>query len=139
MIAPLGRSLLGILLFSVVMGLADDTGKPEPQAVREFRGETLAEISGPVPDQVILNAQDYESCWKRLGLEQAPGLVDFSREVVVLATTRGSRIGFRLQVEGEGKLRVLAISTRDIRPGLRYLFGVFDRKDWQEINGTPLP
>lgn len=139
MIAPLGRSLLGILLFSVVMGLADDAGKPEPQAVREFRGETLAEISGPVPDQVILNAQDYESCWKRLGLEQAPGLVDFSREVVVLATTRGSRIGFRLQVEGEGKLRVLAISTRDIRPGLRYLFGVFDRKDWQEINGTPLP
>lgn len=139
MIAPLGRSLLGILLFSVVMGLADDAGKPEPQAVREFRGETLAEISGPVPDQVILNAQDYESCWKRLGLEQAPGLVDFSREVVVLATTRGSWMGFRLQVEGEGKLRVLAISTRDIRPGLRYLFGVFDRKDWQEINGTPLP
>jgi len=56
----------------------------------------------------------------------------------LLATTRGSRVGFRCRDEGEGKLNVSAMSTRDIRPGLRYLIGVFLKKDWQEVNGTPI-
>jgi hypothetical protein len=33
----------------------------------------------------------------------------------------------------------MAIATRDIRPGLRYAVGVFLRKDWNEINGSPIP
>ena len=55
------------------------------------------------------------------------------------ALERGSRVGFRCRDEGEGKLNVSAMSTRDIRPGLRYLIGVFLRKDWKEINGITIP
>jgi hypothetical protein len=33
----------------------------------------------------------------------------------------------------------MAMATRDIRPGLRYVFGVFSKKDWKQINQTRLP
>jgi hypothetical protein len=107
--------------------------------VREFRGETAEENATAVPQAVISVAQAYEDAWKALGLKESPGVVDFEKEVVFLAATRGSRIQLRCRDKGEGKLNVSAMSTRDIRPGLRYLIGVFLKKDWKEVNGTSVP
>lgn len=118
---------------------ADEPAKPDPAPVRELRGETEEENATVVPQSVIGAAQAYEDAWKVLGLKESPGMVDFEKEVVFLATTRGSRIQLRCRDEGEGKLQVMAIATRDIRPGLRYAVGVFLRKDWKEINGSPIP
>ena len=113
--------------------------KQGPKALREYRGTTTEDISGPIPDAVIFNQDSYEAARKDLGLKESPGPVDFSREVVFLATTRGSRMGLRLRDEGEGRLGVGAMATRDLRPGLRYIFGVFAKKDWKQINETLLP
>ena len=118
---------------------ADEPARPDPAPVREFRGETEKESSRPFNARPIYTATDYEAAWKELGLTEIPGEVDFTKEFVLLATTRGSRVGFRCRYEGEGKLNVSAMSTRDIRPGLRYLIGVFLRKDWKEVNGTLIP
>ena len=118
---------------------ADEPAKPDPAPVREFRGETERESTGPFNARPIFTVSDYEASCKELGLTQSPGEVDFQKEFVLLATTRGSRVGFRCRDEGEGKLNVSAMSTRDIRPGLRYLIGVFLKKDWQEVNGTSIP
>ncbi|NCX36328.1 MAG: hypothetical protein EBX19_06930 [Actinobacteria bacterium] len=117
---------------------ADEPAKSEPAPVREFRGETEKESTGPFNTRPIFTVSDYEAAWKELGLTQSPGEVDFQKEFVLLATTRGSRVGFRCRDEGDGKLNVSAMSTRDIRPGLRYLIGVFLKKDWKEVNGTPI-
>ena len=117
---------------------ADEAAKPAPAPVREYRGETEKESTGPFNARPIFTAADYEASWKELGLSASPGEVDFQKEFVLLATTRGSRVGFRCRDEGEGKLNVSAMSTRDIRPGLRYLIGVFLKKDWKEVNGTPI-
>ena len=117
---------------------ADEPAKPGPVPVREFRGETEKESFGPFNARPIFTTEDYEAAWKELGLTQSPGEVDFQKEFMLLATTRGSRVGFRCRDEGEGKLNVSAMSTRDIRPGLRYLIGVFLKKDWKEVNGTPI-
>jgi len=116
---------------------ADEPARPNPAPVREFRGETEKESSGPFNARPIYTATDYEAAWKELGLTEIPGEVDFTKEFVLLATTRGSRVGFRCRDEGEGKLNVSAMSTRDIRPGLRYLIGVFLKKEWKEVNGCP--
>ena len=118
---------------------ADESSKPEPAPVREFRGETEKESTGPFNARPIFTASDFEAAWKELGLIESPGEVNFQKEFALLATTRGSRVGFRCRDEGEGKLNVSAVSTRDIRPGLRYLIGVFLRKDWKEINGITIP
>jgi len=131
--------LLGIVIFSTAMSLADEPAKPDPQLLREFHGTTTDEVTSPIPEEVIKGQGSYEAAWQKLGLKESPGEVDFAHEILFLATTRGSRINLRLRDEGEGKLRVMAIATRDIRPGLRYVLGVLSKKDWKQINETRLP
>ena len=137
--ASLRKVLLGIGIFSTAMSFADEPAKRDPQPLREFHGTTTEEVSGPIPDELIKDQGAYEAAWRKLGLKESPGEVDFTQEALFIATTRGSRISLRLIDEGEGKLRVMAMATRDIRPGLRYVFGVFSTKDWKQINQTRLP
>jgi hypothetical protein len=138
LIPSLGKALLGIGILSTAMALAADSGNPEPQPLREFQGTTAEDVSGPIPEELIQDEAAYVAAWKQLGLEESPGVVDFATEVVFSSTTRGSRISLRLRNEGEGKLQVMGISTRDIRPGLRYVFGVLSKTDWKMINDTAL-
>ena len=137
--ASLTKVLLGIGIFSTAMSLADEPVQPDLQPLREFSGTTTEEVTGPIPDELIKDQGAYQAAWEKLGLKESPGEVDFAHEIVFFATTRGSRINLRLRDEGQGKLRVMAMATRDIRPGLRYVFGVFSRKDWKHINETSLP
>ena len=137
--ASLTKVLLGIGIFSTAMSLADEPAKPDPKPLREFHGTTTEEVTGPIPDELIKDQGAYEAAWRKLGLKESPGEVDFTQEALFLATTRGSRMGLRLRDEGDGKLNVSAMATRDIRPGLRYVFGVFAKKDWKQINETLLP
>ena len=131
--------LFGISLLMTASTLfADEPTKPAPAPVREYRGETEKESTGPFNARPIFTVSDYEAAWKEQGLIESPGEVDFQKEFALLATARGSRVGFRCRDEGEGKLNVSAMSTRDIRPGLRYLIGVFLKKDWKVVNGTPI-
>ena len=132
--------LLGFLAFS----WADEANPPQvksnesPKPLREFFGEAGAGIEkGPTPG-VIIDGVEYEKIWRELGLTEEPGAVDFAKEVVVVSTTRGSRITFRLRDEGEGRLQVMSISTRDIRPGLRFGFCVFPRSGWKQINDNKI-
>ncbi|MFM8654277.1 MAG: hypothetical protein ACKODZ_06045 [Verrucomicrobiota bacterium] len=137
--ASFTKVLLGIGIFSTAMSLADEPSKADPQPLREFHGTTTEGVTGPIPDELIKEQEAYQAAWRKLGLKESPGEVDFTQEALFLATTRGSRINLRLRDEGEGKLRVMAMATRDIRPGLRYVFGVFSKKDWKQINETLLP
>jgi hypothetical protein len=137
--ASLTKVLLGIGIFSTAMSLADEPAKPDPQPLREFHGTTTEEVAGPIPDEVIKDQGAYEAALRKLGLKESPGEADFTQEALFLTTTRGSRISLRLTDEGEGMVRVMAMATRDIRPGLRYVFGVFSKKDWKQINQTRLP
>ena len=131
--------LLGIAFFGAAISMAEEPARPEPQPLREFRGTTTDEVAGPIPEELIQDQVTYERAWEKLGLKENPGKVDFKHEVLFLATTRGSQVNLRLRDEGEGRLQVMAMATRDIRPGLRYVFGVFSKKDWKHINETPLP
>ncbi|NBQ64511.1 MAG: hypothetical protein EBS49_01650 [Verrucomicrobia bacterium] len=139
MIAHFGKPHLLLVMMLVSSVWADEVPEPDPAPSREFSGETKKEVSGSSHARPIFTAAEYEGVWKDLGLAGSPGEVDFLRECVVLATTRGSRVGLRCRDEGGGKLTVSAMSTRDIRPGLRYVFGVFSKKEWKEINGSSVP
>ena len=131
--------LLGIAFFGVAISMAEEPARPDPQPLREFRGTTTDEVVDSIPEELIQDQGTYERVWEKLGLKECPGKVDFKQEVLFLATTRGSRVNLRLRDDGEGRLQIMAMATRDIRPGLRYVFGVFWRKDWKHINETPLP
>jgi hypothetical protein len=109
-----------------------------PKPLREFFGEAGVGVEKGPTQGVILDGVEYEKIWRELGLTEEPGAVDFAKEAVVLSTTRGSRITFRLRDEGEGRLQVMSISTRDIRPGLRFAFCVLSRSAWKQINDRKL-
>ena len=138
------RALLIPLLCSASFLVADEAQLPDkqtsesPQAVREFFGDAGPGVeSGPVRE-VITNGAEYARVWRQLGLDREPGAVDFAKELVVVSTTRGSRITFRLRDEGEGRLQVMSISTRDIRPGLRFGFCVLTKSGWKQINDSKI-
>ncbi len=138
------RVLFFILLGFLAVSWADEANPPKvksnesPKPLREFFGEAGAGLeNGPTPG-VIIDGVEYEKIWRGLGLTEEPGAVDFAKEVVVVSTTRGSRITFRLRDEGEGRLQVMSISTRDIRPGLRFAFCVLPRSVWKQINDSKI-
>jgi hypothetical protein len=109
-----------------------------PKPLRELFGEAGVGVEKGPTRGVILDGVEYEKIWRELGLTEEPGAVDFAKEVVVLSTTRGSRISFRLRDEGEGRLQVISISTKDIRPGLRFAFCVLSRSPWKQINDSKM-
>jgi hypothetical protein len=112
--------------------------KDEPRPLHGFMGDAGDGVEQrPVLD-VIEDQTGYERIWRNLGLEKSLGEIDFTKEFGVISTTRGSRVSFRLRDEGDGKLKVMAISTRDIRPGLRYAIGVLSRAEWKQVNDTKL-
>jgi hypothetical protein len=125
-------------LLSISFGEEALKMKNEPRPLREFIGEAGEGVEkGPVHD-VIQDQASYERIWRNLGLGNNPGEIDFSKEFGVISTTRGGRVSFRLRDEGDGKLNVMSISTRDIRPGLRYAIGVLSRSEWKQVNETRL-
>jgi hypothetical protein len=138
------RVLFFILFGFLAFSWADEANPPQvksnesPKPLREFFGEAAAKVEKGPTREVILNGEEYEKTWRELGLTKEPGVVDFAKEVVVVSTTRGSRITFRLREEAEGRLQVMSISTKDIRPGLRFAFCVLSRSVWKQINDSKM-
>ena len=138
------RVLFFILLGFLAVSWADEATPIEmnkndsPKPLREFFGEAGAGVEKGPTQGVIIDGVEYERIWRELGCIQEPGAVDFAKEVVVVSTTRGSRITFRLRDEGEGRLQVMSISTKDIRPGLRFAFCVLPRSVWKQINDSKI-
>jgi hypothetical protein len=121
--------------------LCGDTSTNVPKEVtvlREWLGEAGPGADKSAPQVVIRNRDEYVKACSEFGLEKHPLEIDFSKEFAVIATSRGSRISFRSREEGEGRLKVMSISTRDIRPGLRVGIGVFSRQGVVFVNDTKL-
>ena len=138
------RILSFILLGFLAVSWADEASpiavkkNESPKPLREFFGEAGVGVEKGPTRGVILDGVEYEKIWRELGLTEEPAAVEFAKEVVVLSTTRGSRITFRLRDEGDGRLQVMSISTKDIRPGLRFAFCVLSRSAWKKINDRKL-
>jgi len=64
--------------------------------------------------------------------------VDFSKQLVVLISTRGSRLRFGATLDGNGNLQVWGMATRDLRPGFRYVIAVVSREGVKTVNGKEL-
>ena len=138
------RILSFVLLGFLAVSWADEASpiavkkNESPKPLREFFGVAGAGVDKGPTREVIIDGVEYEKIWRELGLTEEPGAVDFAKEVVVVSTTRGSRISFRLRDEGEGRLQVISISTKDIRPGLRFAFCVLSRSPWKQINDSKM-
>ena len=125
----------------VVIGLAG-VARAELKPVKPSKTWT-----GSVADEALMRdaphfiatAPALQQLWKSWGIAGDVPKVDFTRELVVLGVTRGSRIGVSATLDEKGDLRVVAISTKDLRPGFRYVLAAVSREGVKSVNGKILP
>jgi hypothetical protein len=87
----------------------------------------------------VATAKEFAALWNAWKIGEKAPQIDFTKQLVLVVTTRGSRLGLTPQLDGKGDLRVLGFGTRDLRPGFRYVVGVVDRAGIKTINGKELP
>lgn len=122
------------MLFAAAHGAGDKkeggagpwSGSVEDEALMKLAPENGA----------IVTANQFQAICKAWKLD-APK-VDFGKDLVVVGVTRGSRINGKPTLK-DGDLKALFISTRDLRPGFRYLMVAHPREGVKTVNGQPLP
>jgi hypothetical protein len=104
-------------------------------------------VTGSVPEEslvsespdagLIVTEKRYTRLLEVWGIERAPR-VDFSRQFVVVGTTRGSKLTLNTRLD-DGDLKVRVMGTADMRPGFRYALLRVERGGVRSVNGKPLP
>ena len=129
--------LLGLALVALLAAPAL-AGKTAVKTTKEWAGSVAdAELSKDAPD-FVSDAKALEKLWKKWGIEGKVPEVDFRKEIVIVATTVGSRLSLSARLNDKGDLEVLGIATRDIRPGFRYVLATVSREGVKTVNGKEL-
>ncbi len=111
--------------------------------------KALAEWSGSVEDLtlqkaapeggVITSKKALEELWKAWKPSDKVPEIDFTKQVVLTAVSRGSGLKLSATLDDKGNLQPQAISTRDLRPGFRFHIIKVNREGIQTVNGKALP
>ena len=90
------------------------------------------------PPAVIGTQQELSDLWHNWKLAGEIPQIDFQEVLVVVQTTRGGRLNLQVR-HTNGALDLLALATRDLRPGFRYVIGVIPRAGLKTIGDKDLP
>jgi hypothetical protein len=127
-------SLLGLAL----VARAEDR---EVKPTQDWKGTVADEafLKSAPADGVITDAKAFKQLWEGWKIGEKLPEIDFKKEVVIVQTTRGSqlRVG-SARLTDKGDLKVVAIATRDLRPGFRYAVLVLPREGVKSVNGKAL-
>ena len=88
---------------------------------------------------VITNAKDFEKLVKAWKVAEKVPEVNFDKEIVLVATTDGSRLTLNASLDEKGDLKALGLGTRDLRPGFRYVIISVPKEGVKTVNGKELP
>ena len=75
---------------------------------------------------VVATEKDWEKLAQAWGIEK-PAKVDFTKELLVVGTWRGSQFKLVPKISDAGDLTTLSAGTKDLRPGFRYRIVSVDR------------
>lgn len=138
------RSLLVAALAAVVFvpfAVAAEEPKKEPaKATVDLFGSVEDEaLKKEMPESgVIVSQKGWEKVAKAWGIKDAPK-VNFEKELLVVATSVGSRLNVNGKVDAKGDLMVIGFGTRDLRPGFRYAIKSVSKEGVKTVGGKPLP
>jgi len=131
--------LTALFAFTVLLSTAHAEKKPLTPS-KEWSGSVADESLGEGTPDFIASAEDLAGLWKKWGIADELPTVDFSKELVVLTTTRGSRLRLIATLDdATGNLEVGGLATRDLRPGFRYVIATVSRDGVKTVNGKELP
>ncbi len=93
--------------------------------------------------EFIISAKELEKLWHAWQVQDPLPKVDFSKNLIVVATTRGSVLRLAAALDEKGNLQVGGVATMDLRPGFRYVTAVVSRGESRPLMGRtwrrPLP
>jgi hypothetical protein len=135
-------SVLAFFLALFTVATCGAAADPTPiQPTNRWMGSNRDETAGKeMPaNGVITTAKEFEKLIKAWNVAEKAPEVDFENEIVLVATTRGGRLSLNASLEENGNLKALAIATRDLRPGFRYVILSVPKKGIKTVNGKELP
>lgn len=132
------KSVLTALLAAALLTPAAHADRKRLEPVKTWNGSR--EQEPPQPGQgCISDAKALAKLWADWKIADPLPEVDFSKELVVFATTVGSRINLMATLDEKGELSIGGMATRDLRPGFRYVIATVPRAGVLTCNGQPVP
>ena len=133
----LGVVTVAVLALAAPAALAD---KKPVKPTKEWSGSVEDENLAKDAPAVVTSAKALEKLWKDWKLTDKMPEVDFSKEIVVLTTTKGSKLTLGATLDdSKGDLQVVGLATKDLRPGFRYVIATVPREGIKTVNNKALP
>jgi hypothetical protein len=133
-------SLLAALLVAVCASSAN--AAPKKLTVKQLgRGSVGDEkLKAEAPkSMVISDKKTLEKVWKAWKVAGKVPVVDFKKEIVLIQTTSGSRLGaIGAALSEKGDLKFSSIATSDFGEGFRYVLGSVPRAGVKTVDGKKL-
>ena len=129
-------ALLSLALVGVVVAA------PTPvKATNMWQGSVDDEkLQKEMPENgVIVNAKDWEKLVKAWKIADKVPEVNFDKDIIVIATSVGSKLNLSAALDDKGDLKALGLGTRDIKPGFRYVILSVPKEGVKTVNGKALP
>jgi hypothetical protein len=104
-----------------------------------FTGSVADEAKQGTAPSVLVDPYALQDLWKDWAIADKLPDVDFAKQIVVQSTTRGSVLNLMLSVDDKANLLLGGMSTKDLRPGFRFVVAIVSREGVTSVNGTPLP
>ena len=128
---------LSVIMVGFVLNANAQDRKPL-ETLKEWRGDNPNEVLSKDAPKFVANSKDLEKLWKAWDIMEKIPEVDFAKEIILIATTRGSRLNLKATLDEKGDLQLLGIATRDLRPGFRYVIISVNKTGIKTIEGKAI-
>ena len=136
-----------LFLFALVALLTAKFGLAAQAQGKNGKAKSDKQWQGSVADLSLLkltpksgyfsDEMTFAKVWKAWNGEKKMPKVNFKKNIVCVATTRGSRLGLNPRVK-DGDLKTIAFATSDLGPGFRFHMVAVSREGVKTVNGKPL-
>ena len=132
--------LPGILLSALCScAQTPPVGREPVKVIQEWSGAVADESLLTNASPVIVSDLALKKIWQAWSLTNAIPTVDFTKQLVVITTSRGSLLRLIPSLDAQGDLHLVGLGTRDLRPGFRYVIATVSRDGVKTANGQALP
>jgi len=136
--------LVGVAALAAVVLFTSDAlaQKTAVKPSKEWTGSVDDEALEKDAPACVTSAKGLEKLWKAWKIADKVPEVDFTKEIVVVTTTRGSKLRLAAALDEKGNLMVGGLGTRDLAPGFRYVIATVSKegvKTDQGRAGSPRP
>jgi uncharacterized lipoprotein YbaY len=103
-----------------------------------WRGSIMDEALMVDAPTLITDAETLAKLWSNWKIKGKKPKVNFAKEIVIVATSRGSGLNVFARLDENGNLESGGFGTMDLRPGFRYVIATIPREGIKTVNGKEL-